>query len=249
MDAHWFAATKTEFRLRVIPLVVVFVAGYACYSFDHIPAGALVGRWLHSWIGGATEGIWVRAVFLVAAAVALLGAAIGTWAFSYVTSAVEQEYGLHPDKLVTDGPYRYVRNPLYFGNWLVAVGMGLTASRTGFFVMVVGAFVWAMRVSLREEAELRETQGDSYSAYCVAVPRLIPSLRPRVPPAGSKPNWAVGFLEHFWVWGFAAAVVLFALTFNPAVLQWVPLASFVVWGSIFAVRVRSYKKQTPWQAS
>lgn len=247
MDAPWYGATKTEFRLRFFSGWLIYAAAYACYSFDTIPAGVVVGRWLHSWIGGAAEDTWVRGVFLAAAAFTFLGAAIRTWGTSYLTSAVVFAQRLHSDKLIADGPFRYVRNPLYFGNILIAFGLGLTASRTGFFVALFGMFVFVMRLILREEAELREMQGESYRAYCSAVPRLIPSVRPRVPPADAKPNWADGFLREFFWWGATAAVLLLALTFNAEIFQWVFFASFVIW--IIMLVTRRNKKETLGNAS
>ncbi len=246
MDAPWYAATKTEFRLRFFSGWLIYAAAYACYSFDRIPAGTVLGSSLHSWIGGATENMWVRAVFLAAAAATFLGAAIRTWGTSYLTSAVVFAQRLHSDKLLADGPFRYVRNPLYFGNLLIAFGLGLTASRTGFFVAFFGMFAWVMRLILREEAGLRETQGENYRAYCAAVPRLIPSLRPRVPPADAKPNWVDGFLREFFWWGAAAAVFLLALTFNGEIFDGVFAASFVVW--IIMIFARRNKEQTPGDA-
>jgi protein-S-isoprenylcysteine O-methyltransferase Ste14 len=247
VDAPWYAATKTEFRLRFFTAWLIYMAAYACYLFDSIPAGVAVGRWLHSWIGGATEDTWVQAVFLAAAALTLLGAVIRTWGTSYLTSAVVFAQRLHSDKLIADGPFRYVRNPLYFGNILIAVGLGLTASRTGFFVALFGMFVFGMRLILREEAQLRETQGESYRAYFSAVPRLVPSLRPRVARAAAKPNWADGFLRELFWWGATAAVLLLALTGNGKIFQWVFFVSFVVW--TIMLLTRRNKKQTPENAS
>jgi protein-S-isoprenylcysteine O-methyltransferase Ste14 len=247
MDAPWYGATKTEFRLRFFSGWLIYVVASACYLFDGIPAGLVVGRWLHSWTGAATEDMWVRAMLLAAAAFTFLGAAIRTWGTSYLTSAVVFAQRLHSDKLIADGPFRYVRNPLYFGNILIAFGLGLTLSRTGFFVAFFGMFVWVMRLILREEAELRETQGESYRAYCSAVPRLVPSLRARVPPADAKPNWVDGILREFFWWGATLAVVLLALTSNGEISEWVFFASFVVW--IIMLVTRRNKKQTLGNAS
>jgi len=243
MNAPWYGATKMEFRLRFFSAWLIYMAAFACYSFDKIPAGAAVGHWLRNWFGGPTEDLWVRAVFLAAAAFTFLGAAVRTWGTSYLTSAVVFAQQLHSDKLIADGPFRYVRNPLYFGNLPIAFGLGLTASRTGFLVLFFGMLVCVLRLIVREEAELRETQGESYRAYCAAVPRLIPSLRPRVPPGDAKPNWVDGFLREFFWWGAATAVLLLALTMNGVIFQRVFLGSFVVW--VVMLLARRNKQQTP----
>src|ERR1039458_6078090 len=53
--------------------------------------------------------------------------------------------------LVADGPYRYVRNPLYFGNILLAIGFGMMASRVGCAILIVGMLVFVCRLILRSE--------------------------------------------------------------------------------------------------
>jgi len=242
MKTHWFAGAKWEFNLRVLMIMVVFVAAYSCYSFDHVPAGVVAGRLLYGWLGPRFPGMslqgWTRTVFLFGAFLTFLAAIMRTWGTSYLKSTVMRDFRLHSERLVADGPYRYVRNPLYFGNILMAVGMGLTASRIGFFVFVIGMTLLLLRLILREEAELRETQGESYRAYCAAVPRLIPALHPRVPAAGGKPNWVDGFLGELMLWGFTAGAVVLALTFNGRLFQAILIGSFIVQWMIFAVQRR-----------
>ena len=159
-----------------------------------------------------------------------------TWGTSYLKTVVMRDFKLHTERLVADGPFRFVRNPLYFGNILMSIGMGLTASRTGFFVLIVGMTIVVMRLILREEAELRATQGESYRAYCAAVPRLIPSLAPRLPSAGGAPSWLDGFLGEMMMWGFGAGVVALALTFNGAAFMIIVWSSFAAQWIIFAIQ-------------
>jgi protein-S-isoprenylcysteine O-methyltransferase Ste14 len=119
---------------------------------------------------------------------------------------------LHSDRLVADGPYRRVRNPLYLGNILLAFGMGPMASRTGFFVLVAGTVPFVYRLILREEAGLLESQGEGYRRYFETVPRLWPSWRPRVPAGGARPNWVDGFVGETCMWGLAVGMAVFDVT-------------------------------------
>jgi protein-S-isoprenylcysteine O-methyltransferase Ste14 len=242
MDAHWFAGTKTEFRLRVLTISMVFCGAYLCYTFERNPSGVTVARWLQHSIGRLDVVGWTRVVFFFGAALTFLGAIIRTWGTSYLKSAVMHDHKLHTDKLVADGPFRYVRNPLYFGNILMSIGMGLTATRTGFFILFFGMTIVVVRLILREEAELRETQGESYRAYCAAVPRLIPSLTPRLPSGGGVPNWADGFIGELMMWGFGVAVVVLALTFNGNAFLIMVWASFGIQWIIFGIQKSRKKK-------
>ena len=90
--------------------------------------------------------------------------------------------------------------------------MGMTMSRLGFVVLVIGMMIFSYRLILREESELSESQGEIYREYCAAVPRLLPSLKARVPSAGNAPNWLDGFLGELMFWGFGVSVALLAVT-------------------------------------
>ena len=113
--------------------------------------------------------------------------------------------------LVADGPYRRVRNPLYFANVLLAIGMGAMMSRVGFFVAIVAMVVFCYRLIFREESELAVSQGEQYERYQNAVPRLWPALRRALRPPGGQARWTDGFKAEFWCWGFAIAVAAFAI--------------------------------------
>lgn len=115
---------------------------------------------------------------------------------------------------MADGPFRYVRNPLYFGGVLFAVGFALAASRLGFLVAVAALTLFYYRLIAREESQLKTTQGESYLQYLKAVPRLIPSLTPRVPAGGLAPRWGQAFFGETFMWFFAIAGACFAATLN-----------------------------------
>jgi hypothetical protein len=70
------------------------------------------------------------------------------------------------------------------------------------------------RLVLREETTLLQSQGDTYRRYFAAVPRMLPSLAPRVPSSGAKPNWLDGFTGELFMWAGAAAMAVFTLTRN-----------------------------------
>jgi len=97
---------------------------------------------------------------------------------------------------VANGPYRFVRNPLYLGSWCMFAAMA--------FLMPVGGAVFAMpvltvflfRLILGEEAFLSQQLGEPYQAYLRAVPRLIPHLRTALPSTGAKPHWLLAALAE-----------------------------------------------------
>jgi protein-S-isoprenylcysteine O-methyltransferase Ste14 len=214
MQKSLFAATKTEFRFRMVFITLIFCAAYACYSFDPISSGARIARVLVRADPALSFDAWLRTICGIAAAIVFVGALCRVWGTAYLRAAVMSDMKLHTERLVADGPFRHVRNPLYLGNIFMSFGLGFTCNRVGFFVLFLGMTFFVLRLLLREEAELRMAQGESYLAYCAAVPRLWPALRARVPPAGNTPNWLEGFFSEVIVWGSGVSVVVFAITLS-----------------------------------
>jgi hypothetical protein len=148
----------------------------------------------------------------LAALLLFVAALIRTWSSAYLHAKVVYAAEVKTDALVADGPYRRVRNPLYFANVLMAIALGSMMSRTGFFVAVLAMLVFCCRLILREEDELQAHQGEQYESYRKAVPRLWPALGPRIPSAGHPARWSEGFKAESWYWGFAVALAAFAIT-------------------------------------
>jgi protein-S-isoprenylcysteine O-methyltransferase Ste14 len=199
-------ATNFEFRYRFYIICVIFWIGFGCYRIDHQNAAQSVLIFL-----GFQSKFALQLFLAFGAVVVALGAAIRTWASAYIHADVVHDMDLHSDRLVADGPYRYVRNPLYLGVLLLAAGMGLMASRLGWFVLVAANCVFYLRLTLREEVVLAAAQGESYLAYKRAVPRFIPSFTPRLPSSGRTPRWGQAFLGESFVWAFALVTLLFSI--------------------------------------
>jgi protein-S-isoprenylcysteine O-methyltransferase Ste14 len=162
-------ATKFEFRHRFWLIGTIFALAFECYAFDHINSAAALASRL---VNPIAAGDAVRIILGLACVVVAAGVGMRLWGSAYVR--------LHSEALVADGPYRHVRNPLYFGTTLLTLGFGLLASRVGWFVLVLGLLLFHYRLIMREEAELVRTQGDRYRAYCARVPRFWPALRTRI---------------------------------------------------------------------
>jgi protein-S-isoprenylcysteine O-methyltransferase Ste14 len=106
----------------------------------------------------------VGGVWLVSTAVRTLGK---QWAL--VAHVVEGH------QLITGGPYRIVRHPIYSGMFMMMIATGLVVGHwiglmAGAVVFLVGT-MWRVRI---EEKLLIETFGSAYTAYMLRVPALIP---------------------------------------------------------------------------
>ena len=219
-------ATDFEFRNRFWIFGLIFGVGFWLYALDHVNA---IQYLINITIGENSPhaDLMARCALAFATLLMLLTALLRTWATSYLRTDVMQDHDLHAEKVVASGPYRHLRNPLYLGNILMAFGMGLLASRAGFVVIVVGNFIFCLRLIGLEESNLRKEQGESYIEFCRRVPRLWPSLQARLPDSGLKPHWQQAFAGELFMWGFFVAVAVFAITLNTKLL-WIILAASVV---------------------
>jgi hypothetical protein len=240
-------ATVFEFRYRFWFICLVFFLGFACYRFDRVNVAGALAKWVFR---GSDPGLNSRAarhvlqgLFFISALLLTAAAAIRTWAGAYLQTEVVHDARLRTEKLVADGPYRHLRNPLYFGNMLLAAGVALLASRTGAVIIVLGNLLIVLRLIGREEAALLQTQGGAYGAFLAAVPRLWPSLRPRLPASGLNPQWPQAFLGELHLWIFALAGFYFAARLNShpyrALLPGFFLVYFVLWMGLRRMRRRN----------
>jgi protein-S-isoprenylcysteine O-methyltransferase Ste14 len=223
-------AAEWEFRYRFWVYLALFTVAFGLYAVDPVN---IVG-----WIVDAARppaknpfdlrlGVF-QVVFAVAALVVAAGAWLRTWAAAYLDSTVVHDERLHADRVVADGPYRHLRNPLYLGLMIAAVGLATMASRLGALVILVAVPFFTLRLIGREETALAATGGASYSAFRAAVPRLLPALSPRLPASGARPRWGQAIAGELFFWALAAAVATFAATMKIEVYYWVLGAAFLL---------------------
>jgi protein-S-isoprenylcysteine O-methyltransferase Ste14 len=117
---------------------------------------------------------WTRAIGIA------LMAAGGTLAFACVATFVTRGEGTPapfdpPRKFVAAGPYRFVRNPMYIGGFIVLLGFGLYEQSAAILLFTLPWLLAAhLFVLLYEEPHLRATFGTPYDAYCHSVRRWLP---------------------------------------------------------------------------
>jgi len=135
-------------------------------------------------------------------ALAALGELVRIWAVGYSGMTTRADVVVAP-QLVTAGPYAYLRNPLYAGNAITAIGFWLafsggvspavSALMLAALVVSIG-FVYATIIPL-EEAYLTRTFGAEYAEYVARVPRVIPS-RGALPAARRRGTWRREVIVH-----------------------------------------------------
>jgi protein-S-isoprenylcysteine O-methyltransferase Ste14 len=123
---------------------------------------------------------------------AFTGEMLRCWAVGYSGVTTRSDRVVAP-ALVTAGPYAYVRNPLYVGNFMTAAGFALAFTggdpalkRLALVGLGLGtmAAVYATIIP-HEEAYLHKTFGTSFDEYVARVPAILPRLDPAQPQRGT----------------------------------------------------------------
>jgi protein-S-isoprenylcysteine O-methyltransferase Ste14 len=231
------------FRNRRWLLLLLFIPVFWSASFQD-PTTERLARMFHDYATSLSLDGWRHAFYGLAAVLIALGALWRTWGAAYLGTNVVQDRQMHTECLVGDGPYRYTRNPLYLGNMFLVLGLGLLLGPLAYAILAVGMWILVRLFIRDEEAGLEASGGESYRAYCSAVPRMFPSWRARIPSAGAKPRWLQGFCGESFLWMLAVVTAGSGISLNSAWLQHRLLWGIVIALPLFIWARRSSKKQS-----
>ena len=113
--------------------------------------------------------------------IALIGELIRFWGVSWTGSETRTTGGVGGTFLIISGPFAYVRNPLYVGNILMYLGLGIMSFAL-FPYLQIGAISFFLvqyyYIVGEEEKFLREKFKEQYNDYCKHVPAFFPRLLP-----------------------------------------------------------------------
>lgn len=123
----------------------------------------------HYWIWPIVIGL-----FITVSGQAIRGATIG---LAYIVRG-GKEGKVYAEDLVTTGIFAHCRNPLYVGNILMLLGVGILANSLIYLVFVMPVFIFIYQaIVLAEEKFLRGKFGAAFEDYCKRVNRWFPSLK------------------------------------------------------------------------
>jgi protein-S-isoprenylcysteine O-methyltransferase Ste14 len=212
-------ATAIEFRLRM-----VVIAAAICVGFW--------SPWIEAWGVGRREPLlaWLAleltrlgvGTFRESAAIAIVAGSLvaavavvfRVWGTAYLGAFTVNHLEMQAGRVVADGPYRYVRNPLYLGTWCTVAGMAFAMPPTGAVFTLAVLSVFLLRLILGEEAFLRAQLGEPYAAYCAQVPRLAPLVRSGLPRGGVRPQWGRAVLAELTPVAVFVALAVFGWSYN-----------------------------------
>lgn len=162
----------------------------------------------------------VLPLFVAGGVLTLFGEAIRFWGVAYAGPLTRVTGGVGAPEVIVSGPFAYVRNPLYLGNILMYIGVGITANALSPWLVIVAAvyfaFQYSVIVSLEEEFLLKEF-GEKYRLYKNAVPRFFPALKAFAHEAQQRqgPDWKGAAKSEYRT--FQAILIVVAII----VVRWV----------------------------
>lgn len=127
----------------------------------------------------------------------VLGLALRTWAGGCAGEHT-RDATIHAPRLVTGGPFAYVRNPIYLASVVLGLGMVLLVGDPSLFALYVAVFAFLYGAIVPAEEEFLRTKfGPAYERYCAHVPRAWPRWRPwpDAEPARFQPRALLGELR------------------------------------------------------
>ena len=156
----------------VLVRAITYAALFIGLLLIYLPARLL------SW-SGIVRPVAIEVQQVAGIVIGALGAAVALWcifSFASIGRGTPAPFD-PPHRLVIQGPYRFVRNPMYIGAGLALASAALfyeslpLLGYTGFFFLATHFFVvWY------EEPTLRRTFGQEYEAYSLQVRRWWPSV-------------------------------------------------------------------------
>ena len=162
---------------------------------------------------------------------------------------------VYAENLVTTGIFSHCRNPLYVGNILMLLGVGIIANSLIYVGLIIPLFLFIYQsIVLAEESFLKNKFGKEFYKYCERTNRWIPSLKGISKTLDSmRFNWKRWLIKEYntqyvWLTGLAL-IILFKypqLTgyddTNRNILLFILLPLFLIYYFI----IRYFKKSGRW---
>jgi protein-S-isoprenylcysteine O-methyltransferase Ste14 len=201
--------------MRALKQNIFFFRGYGQGLF-------FFGLVIYVWMvppSEAFDGTWTDTVIDVLAVVSLiLGELTRIWATSHAGKHTRSRR-IKAEQLVTSGPYAYIRNPIYMGNFFIGLGMVLIAEAFALLPVFVAFFALQYRaIVATEENFLNERFGAAYDRYRGAVPRWIPKFGPLNTRISLGRNFPVK--EIGTAWGIVVGLFFFEWIESPLHRLW-----------------------------
>ncbi len=99
----------------------------------------------------------------------MIGTFFRAWASGFINKNSE---------LATNGPYALSRNPLYFGNFILGIGIAITANNLyAYIIFTLYYFIFFPALMIIETKRMRKKFGDKYEKWSKGLNSFFPSIK------------------------------------------------------------------------
>jgi protein-S-isoprenylcysteine O-methyltransferase Ste14 len=148
-------------------------------------------------------------IIIVAIGMAFRGYSAGHLWGKHTVTEIESDF------LRTSGPFAYIRNPLYVGNFVVGIGLCVALNEWYAYVIFVTGYVFLYSIVIPyEESFLEQEFGEAYLEYKKHTNRFLPRFRSYKGGTKIAPNYKLGLAsEKYYILILAIAFILFYFLF------------------------------------
>jgi protein-S-isoprenylcysteine O-methyltransferase Ste14 len=111
--------------------------------------------------------------------IACIGEFLRLWGVSWAGSETRTTNNVGGTYLIISGPFAHLRNPLYLGNIMMYIGIGIMSFALFPWLQVAGLIFFSLQYNIiinEEEEYLKNTFGKQFANYTANVRRFIPRL-------------------------------------------------------------------------
>ena len=221
------------FRFRMLIMACILFIGFWAPWIQLLGVGSRISllEWLALELSraGLLRFTFATPVVIVCGAlIAALGAVLRIWGSAWLGHGIVINSNMQAAALMADGPYRYVRNPLYLGLMCMIAAMSLIMSASGALFVLIVVPLLMLALIRGEEAFLAGQIGEPYRVYLSAVPRLFPRLRTPLASSGNQPHWVQALLSEINPIGVFITIACLSWTYDNSLMLRAVLITFGV---------------------
>ncbi len=170
-------------------------------------------------------------MFIFASGLLMFTTILRMWSGSLLSSKTVMSFKVQSNTLIISGPYLFVRNPIYFSDFLSLTAFSLFLPLPGILIPIL-FYIHYMRLIKYEEIAFINKTPAGYSDYLEDIPRLIPSYKSIKGFIRSKPQIILNkdgirhnalyslFIPGFIIGYFTGSFLTVVLTGIAGVIDW-----------------------------
>ena len=219
---------KLEFEYRIFVSLGIVI--FTCFlSFNYYAGDYAIVQIIGNTVS-AEPVFTLKSTFVVLSVVMIIVSLLRMWAGSLLSSKRVMSFKIKDDMLVTAGPYKLTRNPIYFSDIAAITGFSLCLPLPG-ILMPVLFYLHYVRLIKYEESFLSENFRSAYKNFSLEAPRLIPNVK-SIRTFMREKNFFInydGFINNSLYLLFIPGFIAAAFTYNfvtaiiigsPGVVYW-----------------------------